>query len=366
MSEVAPLHPVRRDHLQALTDQVAIMQHAIGSEADAAHGYCTDDVARALQVDLLHQRELGWAAVREDAWRSVRYLDDAFDRSTGRFRNFRRVDGSWIDGTASQDSQGRAIHALGSAIESSPDPGMVELSARLFSLALPAAQDLRALRAQASILLGCDAATRVAPSEGTALTYRVVADRIGSAFRSRARPGWPWPESRLTYENGLPVQALIVGGRYLDHAQMLDDGLRALDWLILEQTRGSHLSPIGNGWWVRGGEKSQFDQQPIEATALLLAAEAAYIVTGADRYRTAMERAYGWFLGENDLGVSVAVPERGAGYDGLTPRGVNRNQGAESTLMWLMAAEHIRVVRAGHRTEPARDRPETSAVRATA
>ena len=161
----------------------------------------------------------------------------------------------------------------------------------------------------------------------------------------------------------MPVQALIVGGRHLDSPQVLDDGLRVLDWLIIEQTRASHHSPIGNGWWVRGGEKSHFDQQPIEVTALLLAAHAAYIVTGADRYRAAMERAYGWFLGQNDVGVSVAVPERGACYDGVTPRGVNRNQGAESTLMWLIASEHTRAIRARHQT--AHDRPETAAVPAT-
>ena len=255
------------------------------------------------------------------------------------------------------------MRALGATIASSPDGRMVELSSSLFSLALPAAQGLRAMRAQASVLLGCDAVMQAAPSEQAALAYRAVADRLGSAFRSRARPGWPWPETRLTYENGLPVQALIVGGRHLDSPQVLDDGLRVLDWLIIEQTRASHLSPIGNGWWVRGGEKSHFDQQPIEVTALLLAAHAAYIVTGADRYRAAMERAYGWFLGQNDVGVSVAVPERGACYDGLTPRGVNRNQGAESTLMWLIASEHTRAIRARHQT--AHDRPETAAVPAT-
>ena len=98
MPDLAPLYPVVRDHLDALTDDVGIMQHAIGPDPDPAHGYCTDDVARALQVDLLHQRELGWDAVAASAWRSVRFLDDAFDRTTGRFRNFRRVDESWLDG----------------------------------------------------------------------------------------------------------------------------------------------------------------------------------------------------------------------------------------------------------------------------
>ncbi len=132
---------------------------------------------------------------------------------------------------------------------------------------------------------------------------------------------------------------------------MIDAGLAILDWQLGVQTAtDGHLSPIGNGWWPRGGPMSRFDQQPIEATALLLAAEAALDVTADERYRTAIERAYAWFLGGNDLGLAVADPERGAGYDGLTARGVNTNQGAESTLMWLAAAEHVRTSRHGRGT----------------
>ena len=327
------------------------MQHARGPRPDPAHGYCTDDVARALQVDLLHQRELGWQAVEASAWRHIRFLDEALDRTMRRFRNFRRVDGSWLEGPASEDSQGRAMLALGETIAESPDDRMVESAASLFSLALPQAQELGALRAQASVLLGCDAAMRGGPSGSTRLAYRSLARRIRSTFDARPTLTWPWPEQRLTYENALPVRALVVAGRNLGVPQMTAIGLEILDWLIVAQTapRG-HFSPIGNGWWPKGGTKSQFDQQPIEATALILAAEEAFAETGSARYRVAMEQAYAWFLGANDLGLQVAEPENGASFDGLTPSGVNTNQGAESTLMWLMALEHIRALRCGRST----------------
>jgi hypothetical protein len=352
MSDPAPLHPVTRAHLDALSDETGIMQHAIGAHPDPAHGYCTDDLARALHVDLLHQRELGWDAVSTSAWRNVRFLGEAFDPATGRFRNFRRVDGSWLEGTASEDSQGRAMLALGATIAGAPDEPLVQVASSLFARALPAAQELRALRARASVLLGCDAVMRAAPTASVptgsaALAYRLLADRIAATFEAGATTAWPWPEPRLTYENALPAQALIVAGQFFRSRSMLDHGLDALDWLIVSQTdRSGHLSPVGNGWWLHGGQKSRFDQQPIEATALLLAAEAAYEATGEDRYNAAMERAYAWFLGDNDLGLPVAIPERGASFDGLTPRGVNTNQGAESTLMWLIASEHIRAFRA--------------------
>ncbi len=361
MSDLAPLYPVVRDHLDALTDHVGIMQHAIGPDPDPAHGYCTDDVARALQVDLLHARELGWGAIGASAWRSVRFLDDAFDRTTGRFRNFRRVDGSWLDGVASEDSQGRAMLALGWTIAAARDPAMIEFASSLFSGALPATQGMRAMRAQASVLLGCDAVMRSAPTGRTALAYRPMANRLGERFVSLGTSSWQWPDDRLTYENALPAQALIVAGRYLGSSALLAAGLDVLDWLIASQTDPSgHFSPVGNGWWQRGGERSHFDQQPIEATALVLAAESAYEATGDDKYRSAMERAYGWFLGANDLRVPIAVPERGASFDGLTPKGVNRNQGAESTLMWLIALEKIRAVRAVRHV--ARTRPHALAV----
>lgn len=349
MPDPAELHAVSRQHLDVMSDEVGIMQHAIGTRPDPAHGYCTDDVARALQVDLLHRWELGWPAIADSAWRGMRFLADAFDAATGRFRNLRSVNGSWTEGVASEDSQGRAMLALGDVIAKAPDRGMVECATSLFERALPAAQSLTALRAQASVLLGCAATVGAAPSSAAAVGFRDLAGQFRARFDAPLDPAWPWPEPSLTYENALPARALIVAGQTLGSDDMIDTGLSVLDWQLDTQTTSEgHLSTIGNGWWPRGGPKSRFDQQPIEATALLLAAEAAYKVTADDRYQTAMERAYAWFLGGNDLGLDVADPRRGAGYDGLTVRGVNTNQGAESTLMWLTAAEHVRTSRHGH------------------
>jgi hypothetical protein len=236
--------------------------------------------------------------------------------------------------------------ALGETMAAAPDSDLIGYAESVFSRGLPAAHQLMSMRAQASVLLGCDAATRSRPTAATARTYRVLAERIGSTFDGPRAPDWPWPESRLTYENALPVRGLIAAGRQFDRQSMIDVGLEVLDWLIASQTAPEgHLSTIGNGWWVRDGAKSQFDQQPIEATALLLAAESAHFVTEDARYRAAVEQAYAWFLSGNDLGVPVALPERGASFDGLTPPGVNTNQGAESTLMWLIASEHVRAFR---------------------
>jgi len=322
------------------------MQHARGSEPDPAHGSCTDDVARALQVDLLHARRIGWPVVADSARRSMAFLTSAFDTATGRFMNFRAADGTWVRGSGSEDSHGRAIHALGDVVAEAPDVALAGGAASLFRRAVPAALRLSALRAQASTLLACDAFLRGADDAEIEAGFRILALDFGARFEASIAPAWPWPERCLTYENALPARALIVAGQRLASAEMADRGLRILDWLIDAQTADDgRLTPIGNGWWFRAGARSRFDQQPIEATALLLAAEVALEMTGDDRYRATMERAYAWFLGRNDVGVELADPVRGACRDGLGPRGANANEGAESTLMWLTALEHIRALR---------------------
>jgi hypothetical protein len=305
-------------------------------------------VARALAVDLLHRRQLGWEAVRADAWGSLGFLRDAQVRETGAFRNFRAADGTWLDDGGSQDSQGRAVLALGTVIRDAPDAESVALCRRLLREALPVVRRLTALRAIASALLGCDAALDGGPGDATATTLETLAATLRRAFATVDLDGdWPWPEPVLTYENALLPRALIVAGARLGDDDLIRTGLRVLDWLNRVQTAPNGIfSPIGcTGWWQRGGTPSTFDQQPIEATATIMAAGAALEVTGDPRHRRSAEAAYGWFLGDNVARIEVATPATGGCCDGLTPRGVNRNQGAESTLMWLTALELMRAIR---------------------
>src|SRR5665811_1436643 len=288
VSDLKPLYPVSRRHLEALTDATGIMQHALGRRPNPEHGYCTDDVSRSLTVDLLHGCELGWAAVSPSAWRSYRFLVDAFESSTGRFRNFRAIDGTWLDSPGSEDAHARAVLALAESMVAAPEPGFREAASALFARALPATLELRALRPRSSALLACAAALRAGGMGEIVGTYEKLAVGLREAFETGSVPaGWPWPEPVLTYENALLARAMITGGTYLGAAEMVHIGCRVLDWLIEAQTADDgHLTPIGNkGWWPRDGTRARFDQQPIEATALLLAAEAAWETTHADRYR---------------------------------------------------------------------------------
>jgi hypothetical protein len=348
-----PLHAVNRQHLDELTGELGIWQHAFGTVPDRRSGMCTDDVARALTVDLLHAREVGWESVRHSAWRSLRFLRDAWSPTAARFRNVRSAEGAWLDAEGTEDTQGRAVLALGVALAEPLEPAFAADTLMLFANALPTARRLGSLRAIASCIVGCTAALT-----GDALGHelrgvaaaalRDLTGRLRGAFPTGgAAAEWPWPEPILAYENALLPRALMVAGSWLGDAEAAALGLRVLEWLtVVQRAASGGYSPIGNrGWWRRDGTRARFDQQPIEAASQLLACEAAFALASDPHWLACAERAYGWFLGDNDSRLPVADPATGGCHDGLEPTRVNLNQGAESTLMWLTALEHMRAMR---------------------
>ena len=343
-----PLVAVTRRHLAHITGPHGIWQHADHADPDPVFGTCTDDVARALTVDLLHRHQLGWEAVQASAHRNLAYLTAAFNPALGMFRDFRAADGTWLDRFGSEDCQGRALLALGIASREAPEVALRRDARELFDLGLPAARRLTSPRAIASVILGCDAALTGAADVETERTFEGLVRRLAGSFEHVDLDcDWPWPEAELAYENALLPHALIVAGHRRGDVGLRRVGLATLDWLItIQRSRKGMFTPVGNdGWWPRGGTRSRFDQQPIEATALILAAAAAYEVTEDAGYRRAAESAYAWFLGENETGLVVAIPETGGCHDGLEEDRVNLNQGAESTLMWLTALETMRLMR---------------------
>lgn len=356
-----PLYAVSRNHLEALTAKIGIWQHAAGSEPDPSFGYCTDDVARALIVDVLQSREVGWDVVEATATRSMRFLQEAFDHSTSRFLNFRDAEGTWLDVDASEDCHARALRGLAMLMADRPGTDLADRARQIFVKALPASLKFRAMRPIAAALIGCDLVIAGESVPQAMPAFERLAARLVEMF-GEPDSAWPWPKPLVTYENSLVPHGLIVAGRRLGNQLLVARGCAVLDWLIDVQTGdGCVFSPIGNsGWWHRGRERSQFDQQPIEAASMIAAAAAAYEATRRTRYLGAAEIAYGWFLGDNDLGVAVASPATGGCHDGLGPNGVNANQGAESTLMWLGSLEMMRDLRGPAPRGPRRMGPAES------
>ncbi len=326
-------------HLRTLTDDTGILQHAIFSIPDRYHGYTTDDNARAAIVAVTH-----WKLFKEEGIIPLlkiylSFLRYALDEKTGRMRNFLSFDRRWMEEEGSEDCHGRAIWALGSVVAHPPDDAILGFATNLFNRALPACEGFKYPRGWAYSILGTLAyLQRFEGDRDVRETCLGLAEKLLDMFKKNASKDWPWCEDVATYANARLPQALIGVGRMFGREDMLEQGLRSLRWLLEVQiVEGGHISVIGNqGWFPRGGERARFDQQPIELAGLADACYEAYLATGERRWLGEIARCFDWFLGRNDLHEALYDFRTGGCKDGLRSAGANQNQGAESTLSWLM------------------------------
>ena len=341
------LPELKLHHLARMTDSTGVFQHAIFSVPNFSEGYCTDDNARAFILAVL-LGELGEEPerVRTVATTCAGFLQHAFDPKTKRFHNFLSFDRRWLDDTGSEDCQGRALWALGIAVGRSPFRDFQAMAGRLFALAVPALTDFTSPRAWAFGLIGIhEYLRRLSGDSLVNQTREVLASRLMALSERNATPDWPWFEEALAYDNAKLAHALIVSGHAAGQPAVQELGVRALRWLTdLQVSQGGHFRPIGsNGFYRRGGVRANFDQQPIEAHAMVSACLAAYHATSDLSWYEEAQRAFDWFLGENDLGLELYSPETGGCCDGLHVDRVNGNQGAESTLAFLLSLAEMRL-----------------------
>jgi len=331
----------RLDHIIRLTDDVGILQHARIIVPDRSQGYCTDDTARALVAVLMAQHMIAdVGVVTKLVCTYVSFLHHAFNEENGRFRNFMSYDRRWLEEVGSDDSHGRAIWGLGEAVALASSDHIREAAQSVFGKALPALAELNSPRSWAFALLGIRAYLKRYSGESEVKRMgELLAHRMFQQFQQNKSEDWPWIEDIVTYANGKISQALIMSGRWLQNNEMLEAGLRSLEWLLEIQTHAKgHFVPVGNnGWYPRGGEKARFDQQPIEALHMIDACREAYETTGDPKWLTHARRCCEWFLGRNDLNVPLYDYKTCGCSDGLSPDGPNRNQGAESSLVCLLS-----------------------------
>ena len=338
-------------HVRAMTDDTGMLQHAIFSIPRYDDGYCLDDNARALLLMALLE-EAGSddpAVVRALGSRYLAFVSHAFDRTTGRFRNFLSYARHWLEPCGSEDSQGRALWALGAIVGRASDPGSQSLAGDLFHAASPAVTTFTSPRAWAYALLGFDEYLRAFQGDSTAAARRdELADRLLGLFERTSRPDWPWFEDSVTYCNSRLSQALIVSGDRMDRSDMLDAGMRSLDWLISVQSspEGQFAAIGSSGFYERGASPAVFDQQPVEASAMVSACLDAYRVHHDRRWMMQARWAFNWFLGENHLQHWLFDPATGGCRDGLHIDRANQNQGAEATLSFLLALHELRTMTA--------------------
>lgn len=339
----------RFDHLLRMSDSTGIFQHAIHSVPWFEHGYCVDDNARALLFtilleDLEDELPPELAPLQSAA---AALLQHAFSPESGRFRNFLSFDRRWLEATGSDDCHGRALWALGATVGRTRNNGLRAWAAGLFEIALPPLEALTSPRAWAFAILGLHEYLRVFNGDLLADRWRhELAGRLKALFQKNAGPGWPWLEDIVSYDNARIPHALILHGRWAECPEMLQTGLDALRWLQTAQTgTDGFFRPIGsNGFWKRGEEPAVFDQQPLEAAASVSACIEAYNATSDPWWRTEATRAFEWYLGSNDLNLALFDASNGGCFDGLNANRANQNQGAESTLSFLLALVEMKAL----------------------
>ena len=330
-------------HLSNMTDDTGMLQHAIFSLPNCPEGYTTDDNARALIVTmLLPLSSVAGAAERTRlARRYLAFLSFAFHSEAGRFRNFLTYDRRWHEKIGSEDSHGRALWALGTVLGRSEDSGMRGASGQLFEAAVPAALTFTSPRAWAFSILGMQGYLDWFPGDRVIQGARnLFANRLLDIYERSCSKHWHWFEKSLSYSNARLSQALLLAGWRSGNRRMIEIGCESLKWLVLQQHREDDqvFVPIGSrGFFAEGGEKARFDQQPVEACATISACLQAYRLTQEKFWLEEAWCAFRWFLGENDLQVPLYDTATGGCRDGLHPDRVNENEGAESTLSFLMA-----------------------------
>jgi hypothetical protein len=336
----AGLPPLNLAHLRRLTDDTGILQHAVYCIPDRHHGYCTDDNARALVAALTCYDLQRDASVLELADTYMAFLNQAFNPQSRRFRNFMSYDRRWLEEVGSEDVHGRAIWALGLTVAMAPNDAVLAFATRLFQEAIETTEQLAAPRAWAFSLVGIHAYLQKFDGDTLARrTRNALAERLFERFRHNGTTQWPWCEETVTYDNAKLLHALILAGQWMPHPAMLEQGLRSLEWLVKLQLNGDgNLSLIGNnGWVARDGERALFDQQPIEVMALIEACAEAYRATQDAVWIDRARQCLGWFTGNNDTLSHVYDDSTGGCRDGLHAHGPNLNEGAESTLAWLIS-----------------------------
>lgn len=338
-----PMRPLklRLDHLQRMTDSTGLIQHALHAVPNYAEGYSTDDNARAFILTVLLD-ELGTESLQVDrlATTYAAFLQHAFDRDSGRFRNFLSFDRQWLSETPSDDTHGRALWALGTCVGRGRRRGLQGWAAQLFEQALPACARMVYPRGWAFALLGIHEYLR--RFHGDRLVHQFREDLTGrllDRFDEVASDDWQWCEPVVTYCNARIPHALILSGRCSGDARALDAGFRALRWLAdIQRSSAGHFRPIGcHGFLARGGAPAEFDQQPIETHAMVSACIEAYRTTLDETWLTEARDIFAWFFGRNHLGLMVCDSATGGCYDGLQQDRLNQNQGAESTLAYLLS-----------------------------
>jgi hypothetical protein len=324
--------------LQGLTDDTGIFQHAKASIADRREGYTTDDNARALIAALKYHRLSGDEQAMTLARTYLSFLLH-MQKEDGRVHNFLGYNRSFLDEEGSEDSLGRVLWACGYSQDALISDDLRMIAREIFDKSLVWASRFGSLRTHAFTILGLYHYTKAVPQDtNLPLNVTHLAERLSDAYRHESTESWQWFESKLTYANARLPHALFRAYQITGKQDYLLIAEKTFEFLASTVIIHDMFRPVGNrSWQKRGGRRSLYDQQPIEASCMVEAASTAFEVTGKEQYSKIACIAFDWFMGKNSKHLMVYNPATGGCFDGITREGLNRNQGAESGLSYLLA-----------------------------
>lgn len=321
-------------HLSTLTDDVGLFEHCLGDQPRREHGYCVDDVARALIVLMREGESTPERQRMVDVFTA--FLSES-QMSDGRVVNRRDASGTWHGVPSTADHWGRAIWAWGSVVRLSRDASRAAEAYEHFRIS--ARRRSVYLRSMVFASLGASQVLDVLPGNEAAMG--IIRDTI-AMLPALDGPRWAWPEPKLTYANAAIPEVMMLAGFHANDHHLVRQGRHALEWLWQLQFSAGRLSLIPHGGWMPGDALPAFDQQPIEVAALADACSTAYDLTSDPAWVKRIELARRWFDGFNDQGITMYDPKTGAGFDALTIDGRNDNRGAESTIAFLSVDQSSR------------------------
>lgn len=340
------LPPIKLDFLKLLADDTGIIQHAKFATPKRQEGYTTDDNARALMACIKYHQIYDGSEVEKLIGVYLSFLLH-MQRPDGRMHNLLSYHRRFEDEVGSEDCMGRALWACGRTMNSNLHTEKKLISKEIFDKVFPWVPDFKSLRSKAFAILGlCHYYKAYPQDQNVILNMKALADQLLNNYKLESSSDWRWFEPYLTYVNGRLPQALFEAYENTHNERYLQTAKAALDFLLKVQMTDDVFVPIGNkGWYKRGEKRATYDQQSIEASCMVEAATAAFRATGDEKYRRTAHTIFNWFLGRNLQHVTVYNPKTGGCHDGITPKGLNLNQGAEATVSYLLARLELELIR---------------------
>lgn len=341
--DILIMPPFSLKHIHRLTDDTGIMQHAKFSIPNLKDGYCLDDNARALLMALMAYTEKNNDKALELCPIYLSYIQ-YMQNENGTFRNFLNFNRCFLDEVGSEDSFGRTIWALGYLLANAPNYSYYQSGRSIFLKAVPVFEKLKSIRSIANTIVGISYYLQRNPADDS-MTERLsrLSGKLVKSYETNNSDNWKWFEPFLTYDNAMLPLALLHSTEIHNDDKIRETAFRSMEFLISKTFSNGYLSIIGSdGWYEKDGERAIFAQQPIDVMAMILLFQQAFKLTKNIEYLNKLFTSYMWFLGENDLRISLYDSETNGCCDGLESYGVNRNQGAESTLAYLIS--HLTVL----------------------